>query len=332
MSVNSPEEASSSGDKNNNEDSDPPIENDNPGYSLRHHDEENVVIVSPCGEKNVSTSAFVAAAKSSKDQEDPRAAAERYRDKLRHSGARRRRKSSGSTVDANYVPPYKRFRKQSSSTMVLPSKFLLGGNIHDPLNLASLVDANKSKKRGGGGETPLTVPKNWEDPLGLQAEDSRTPNELTAEEIATTTRTGRNKRHHHRRRKRTDSETTNGSDEEIPLPGGQGSVPKTVHSSSALATKDSVDDSQKLIGSTTKLDHSSFPQQVGDKAERDCISKSPTRSEITDSKTTVESKTAAPGKNSERQNPSIVYPFMSFKTYCGFCVFRGKTKGPNTGH
>lgn len=118
----------------------------------------------------------------------------------------RKRKSSLRNSDTIYVPPYKknRFRRQVS---VLPSKFLLGGNIRDPLNLASLADAkiNAEMNKATPKSSPMPVssqqqgesrvvlpanPDNMDDPNGSGM------------------RQGKHKRRHRRRhgRKRTDSE------------------------------------------------------------------------------------------------------------------------------
>ena len=50
----------------------------------------------------------------------------------------RKRSQSFSTGGGKFFPPYKRRKKEG--TIIPPTKFLLGGNIYDPLNLNSLQD------------------------------------------------------------------------------------------------------------------------------------------------------------------------------------------------
>ncbi|ODM92136.1 7SK snRNA methylphosphate capping enzyme [Orchesella cincta] len=137
---------------------------------------------------------------------------------------RKRKKSIHNSTDVSYVPPYKknRFRRQVS---VLPSKFLLGGNIRDPLNLASLADAkvnaevNKATPKSSAsglvqaatriGQVPVFIPKNPDDPLGLGVSTEN------PDDIISGVRTGKNKKHRSRRRhgrKRTESECSVNTD------------------------------------------------------------------------------------------------------------------------
>ncbi|KAJ9587552.1 hypothetical protein L9F63_019008, partial [Diploptera punctata] len=49
-----------------------------------------------------------------------------------------RKRSQSFSGGGKFFPPYKRRKKEG--TIIPPTKFLLGGNIHDPLNLNSLQD------------------------------------------------------------------------------------------------------------------------------------------------------------------------------------------------
>lgn len=51
---------------------------------------------------------------------------------------KRKRIQSFSMGGGKFFPPYKRRKKEG--TIIPPTKFLLGGNIYDPLNLNSLQD------------------------------------------------------------------------------------------------------------------------------------------------------------------------------------------------
>lgn len=51
---------------------------------------------------------------------------------------KRKRMQSFSVGGGKFFPPYKRRKKEG--TIIPPTKFLLGGNIYDPLNLNSLQD------------------------------------------------------------------------------------------------------------------------------------------------------------------------------------------------
>jgi len=134
---------------------------------------------------------------------------------------RKRKNSTRNGNDGNYIPPYKKkfFRRQTS---VLPSKFLLGGNIRDPLNLASLSDAkinaelNKVTPQSSPlpmqGEVPVFIPKNPHDPLGLTTGTPENP-----EDMITVFRKNNHKvrKHRHRKRpgrKRTESECSVGTE------------------------------------------------------------------------------------------------------------------------
>ncbi|XP_046992897.1 7SK snRNA methylphosphate capping enzyme-like [Schistocerca americana] len=90
------------------------------------------------------------------------------------------RKRSQSFIAGNgkFFPPYKRRKKDS---IIPPTKFLLGGNIRDPLNLNSLQDEEINKAMNAvtpkssplptphhrKGEIEVIIPPNLRDPLNL---------------------------------------------------------------------------------------------------------------------------------------------------------------------
>lgn len=151
----------------------------------------------------------------------------------------RKRKKSIHNSDASYVPPYKKTRfRFGRQVSVLPSKFLLGGNIRDPLNLASLADAkvnaelNKTTpsssplpapSKKNPAQVPDSIPQNPDDPISLTGSTDN-PSDLVAG-----VRSGKNRKRHRRRgRKRTDSECSVatstdavGDDEEVTDEPGQ---------------------------------------------------------------------------------------------------------------
>ena len=203
------------GRKEDHEDSDPPVENFftlayNKLRDLDEDDEEEGEDEDGQQDSNNNTSPghdWLAVA-----AQEHRRMLQRRRAQGHHH---RKRKRSNTNVDTNYVPPYKkRFRRQMS---VLPSKFLLGGNIRDPLNLASLADAKVNAALNAEtpksspvpipmyrhGEVPVFIPKNPDDPLGLQTE-AENPYDFIAG-----IRRNKIRKHRHRKkggRKRTDSE------------------------------------------------------------------------------------------------------------------------------
>ncbi|XP_014468010.1 PREDICTED: 7SK snRNA methylphosphate capping enzyme-like [Dinoponera quadriceps] len=90
------------------------------------------------------------------------------------------RKRSQSNNSGKFFPPYKR-RKKDGNNFIPPTKFLLGGNIHDPLNLNSMQDeeVNRAMNAVTPKSSPLPTPKhkketidvfppNIEDPLRLR--------------------------------------------------------------------------------------------------------------------------------------------------------------------
>jgi len=114
----------------------------------------------------------------------------------------RKRRHSFGTNDGKQ---YKKRRKNDG--IVLPTKFLLGGNINDPLNLSSLTeDANQVTPQSSPLPTPkhrthveVFIPANLDDPLNLNCGGD-------VEESSLISPKGKGKRK--RKRKRTESETT----------------------------------------------------------------------------------------------------------------------------
>ncbi|CAG7818010.1 unnamed protein product [Allacma fusca] len=187
----------------NNDDSDPPVENyifQEGEFQFDDDDEDDMLLVPEETHHNLLT-----------------AQEQRQLQKRRAQSGHYRKRKKSANIDSNYVPPYakKRFRRQTS---VLPSKFLLGGNIRDPLNLASLADAKVNAALNAEtpkssplpvpvyrqGEVPVFIPKNPDDPLGLQSNEANTPYDCIAGIRKKNTR-----KHRHRKkggRRRTDSE------------------------------------------------------------------------------------------------------------------------------
>ncbi|XP_015784263.1 7SK snRNA methylphosphate capping enzyme [Tetranychus urticae] len=102
---------------------------------------------------------------------------------------------------------YNNNKRKRRNDIVLPTKFLLGGNIHDPLNLASFSGAidqvtpessplptPKHKK-----EVEVLIPVNLHDPLNLNSSDPEAISPIPVSKIIKSRK---------RKRKRTDSETT----------------------------------------------------------------------------------------------------------------------------
>ncbi|XP_039355636.1 7SK snRNA methylphosphate capping enzyme [Mauremys reevesii] len=109
------------------------------------------------------------------------------------------------TVGAKHPAAKRRRRVTSECDPVLPSEFLLGGNIFDPLNLNSLLDEEvnqalnaetpKSSPLPARGRDPveILIPKDITDPLSLNARDG----DDAALVLASPFKAGR-KRHRHR--------------------------------------------------------------------------------------------------------------------------------------
>lgn len=122
-------------------------------------------------------------------------------------------------------PAFKRRRRVNSDCdSVLPSNFLLGGNIFDPLNLNSLLDEEVS--RALNAETPkssplpakgrdpveILIPKDITDPLSLN-----TCTDEAQVVLASPLKTGR-KRHRHRGQHHQQQQATGGIDSHSVLP------------------------------------------------------------------------------------------------------------------
>ncbi|XP_061211311.1 7SK snRNA methylphosphate capping enzyme [Neopsephotus bourkii] len=120
-----------------------------------------------------------AGARREKKEEEEEEAAEppRPRNGFRSAGGGKRRSSCGAKQ-----PAWKRRRRAASECgPVLPSEFLLGGNIFDPLNLNSLLDEEVSRALNartpqssplparGRDPVEILVPRDITDPLSLNA-------------------------------------------------------------------------------------------------------------------------------------------------------------------
>lgn len=125
---------------------------------------------------------------------------------------------------------YKR-RKKEHAVIIPPTKFLLGGNICDPLNLNSLQDEETNRVMNAAtpkssplptprrrGEVEVIIPRNMKDPLNLIscADDNEYEKDLKS--LAK-----RNRKHRHRKRKRGSSGSGSGKDEssEMVIPNNQ---------------------------------------------------------------------------------------------------------------
>ncbi|XP_053861251.1 7SK snRNA methylphosphate capping enzyme [Malaclemys terrapin pileata] len=123
----------------------------------------------------------------------------------RPAGGKRR---NSCNVGFKHPASKRRRRVNSECDPVLPSEFLLGGNIFDPLNLNSLLDEEvnqalnaetpKSSPLPAKGRDPveILIPKDITDPLSLNAQDGD-----AALVLASPFKTGR-KRHRHRGQQR----------------------------------------------------------------------------------------------------------------------------------
>jgi len=116
---------------------------------------------------------------------------------------KRRRYSVGNNSDSKYNN-----KKRGKNAIVLPTKFLLGGNINDPLNLSSLAnDVNQVTPQSSPLPTPkhrtqveVLIPTNINDPLNLNSNEDIDESSLISPKTK-----GKSRK---RKRKRTDSETT----------------------------------------------------------------------------------------------------------------------------
>ncbi|XP_074839151.1 7SK snRNA methylphosphate capping enzyme [Carettochelys insculpta] len=123
----------------------------------------------------------------------------------RAPGGGKRRNSCHAGGGFKHPASKRRRRAASECEPVLPSEFLLGGNIFDPLNLNSLLDEEvnralnattpQSSPLPARGRDPveILIPKDITDPLSLNAQDA------DAVLLASPARAGR-KRHRHRAR------------------------------------------------------------------------------------------------------------------------------------
>jgi len=121
--------------------------------------------------------------------------------KRSESNYRKRRYSFGTNSDSKY-------KKKAKNAIQLPTKFLLGGNINDPLNLSSLAnDANQVTPQSSPLPIPkhrtqveVLIPANINDPLNLNSNEDIDESSLISPKAK-----GKSRK---RKRKRTDSETT----------------------------------------------------------------------------------------------------------------------------
>ncbi|CAG2108177.1 unnamed protein product [Medioppia subpectinata] len=116
---------------------------------------------------------------------------------------RKRRHSFGANADQKFLN-----QKRRKDRIILPTKFLLGGNICDPLNLSSLANgANQVTPQSSPLPTPkhktqveVLIPANINDPLNLNSSGDIDESAIISPKMKTKSRK--------RKRKRTDSETT----------------------------------------------------------------------------------------------------------------------------
>lgn len=82
-------------------------------------------------------------------------------DEGRHFKFHRKRSQSFAGNGGKYLPPHKRKKKGGGGDFVPPTKFLLGGNICDPLNLNSMQDeeVNRAMNAVTPKSSPLPTPK-----------------------------------------------------------------------------------------------------------------------------------------------------------------------------
>jgi len=116
-----------------------------------------------------------------------------------------KRRNSQSASDLSAKKKFKRFKNDSPPPgIILPTRFLLGGNIADPLNLSSFDGSRQSTPKSSPMPTPqynkevqVVLNANIHDPLNLTASPAQVP---------TTTTSSAKKKNRKRKRKRTDSE------------------------------------------------------------------------------------------------------------------------------
>ncbi|XP_010581152.1 PREDICTED: 7SK snRNA methylphosphate capping enzyme [Haliaeetus leucocephalus] len=152
------------------------------------------------------------------EEASPAAEAPRPRNGFRSAGGGKRRSSCGAKQ-----PAWKRRRRAASECgPVLPSEFLLGGNIFDPLNLNSLLDEEVSRALNartpqssplparGRDPVEILVPRDITDPLSLNA-----PGEGLR--LASPAKTAR-RRHRHRGQQRAAAAVTATATDEAACP------------------------------------------------------------------------------------------------------------------
>ena len=112
----------------------------------------------------------------------------------------------------------KQKRRKGNEGIVLPTKFLLGGNIHDPLNLASFSGDNQPQVTPASSPLPtpkhkkeveVLIPANINDPLNLS-----NAGDLDDSTLASPLKKARHHRYK-KKRKRTESETTHDEEEAV---------------------------------------------------------------------------------------------------------------------
>lgn len=172
-----------------------------------------------------------------------------------------KRKGSLSTADGRQ---YGKKRRKNQDGIVLPTKFLLGGNIHDPLNLASLSDGrNQVTPQSSPLPTPkhkkeveVLIPANINDPLNLNNNDDIEGVQLISP--------CKGKARKKRKRNRTDSETTVDDDQEHAKSGiegecaGAGSCPTISPTKALRLQSDVIESAQAKLDS--KIVSPAIPQ------------------------------------------------------------------------
>ncbi|NXN92617.1 MEPCE enzyme, partial [Rhinopomastus cyanomelas] len=160
----------------------------------------------------------------------------RPRNGFRSSGGGKRRSSCGTKQ-----PAWKRRRRAASECgPVLPSEFLLGGNIFDPLNLNSLLDEEVSRALNartpqssplparGRDPVEILVPRDITDPLSLNA-----PGEGLR--LASPAKSSR-RRHRHRGQQRASSTSNTSSSTSTTSSGAAGATSSAASGSTAGAS------------------------------------------------------------------------------------------------
>ncbi|PSN34167.1 hypothetical protein C0J52_10052 [Blattella germanica] len=138
----------------------------------------------------------------------------------------RKRSQSFSTGGGKFFPPYKRRKKEG--TIIPPTKFLLGGNIYDPLNLNSLQDEEINRAmnavtpkssplptpRHRKGEIEVIIPPNLQDPLNLISCEDDAEYE---QQLVSPTKRGRKSRNRKKKRNSSSGGSTKDDAQEVLL-------------------------------------------------------------------------------------------------------------------